>query len=412
MKFAAVESELAEKCRGLRVALVHDWLTGMRGGEKVLEVIADLFPEAPIFTLFCFEDAISAKLKSHPIKTSFIQSLPGVRKHHRHFLPLFPQAIESFDLTGFDLIISTSHCVAKGLIPGPGALHLCYCHSPMRYAWDLEHQYFPERRGFIAQTRGLFLHRLRLWDAASCPRVDHFWANSTFVAQRIGRYYGRSAEVLPPPVDLDFFRARSEKTLVKNEESPDNAIEAFSGGGLAAESSKSFALAVSALVPYKRLDLAIQACERLDLELRIVGIGPEDKRLRRLAGPRTKLLGRVEPEELRSLYREARFFLQPGKEDFGIATVEALAAGTPVVAQGQGGVRDIVVDGEHGVLYHGNAVENLMAAIDKFLKIKFNSLKLVQRSEEFSTERFVQRLCTSLSQWLDRASVLPEGSSE
>ncbi len=381
-----------EPTAGRRVALVHDWLTGMRGGEKVLEAIAALFPEAPIYTLVHFPGSVSPALESHPIHTSFLQRIPGVRRHYRSLLPLFPSAIEDLDLTSYDLVISTSHCVAKGIVPGPGGRHLCYCHTPMRYAWDQEHTYFPRRRGLAARLRNLVLTALRTWDVAAVPRVDHFVANSRFVAERIQRYYGRRAEVIPPPVDVDFF------------------------SGDAAEASRGeYCLAVSALAPYKRVELAIAACERLGIELRIVGTGPERRRLERLAGPHTRLLGRVDGDELQRLYRQARLFVQPGIEDFGIASVEALAAGTPVVALGKGGILDIVDHGVHGVLYQeAGEADSLAAAIDKSLDFRFNEAKLKSRARSFSTIRFSARLRSAAARYLTEPEVTaddPKASS-
>lgn len=409
---------------GLRVALVHDWLNGMRGGEKVLETIGRIFPESPIFTLLALPENLSAELRRHPIVPSFLQDYPFFRRHYRHFLPLFPAAIEDFDLSGYDLLISTSHCVAKGAIPAPGALHFCYCHSPMRYAWDQEHAYFPKRRGPVARLRSLLLSRLREWDVASCPRVDHFWANSRFVARRLRRFYGRDAEVLAPPIDLAAFRPDMLEKQIggahnaesssapnaggrgENETMPTRSAtpvqeappsdRMVSGAGAPTPGTTPYCLAVSALVPYKRLDLAIQACEQLGIPLAIVGSGPEERRLARLAGRHTRLLGRVSDEELRRLYREAAFFVQPGVEDFGMAAVEALASGTPVVAVGEGGVLDIVEDGVHGVLYRGFEPADLARAIDKASRIRFNILKLIQQAECFSTESFVRRLASSL----------------
>jgi len=365
---------LRSRFAGLRVALVHDWLNGMRGGEKVLETLGRLFPEAPIHTLLAVPEALSAELRRHPIRTSFLQGYPFFERHYRHFLPLFPAAIEDFDFRGYDLIVSTSHCVAKGAIPAPHARHFCYCHSPMRYAWDQEHAYFPGRGGPIARLRSLLLSGLRQWDVASCPRVDHFWANSRFVARRLERYYGRSAEVVPPPIDLEAFRPTQTMLEKQGIESHNPSLSA----------SPRFCLAVSALVPYKRLDLAILACQRLGFPLRIVGTGPEARRLARLCGPGTELLGRVSEEELRRLYREA-------------------ASGTPVVAVGQGGILDIVEDGEHGVLYSGFEVDDLARAVDKAARIRFNNLKLIQRAEFFSTESFVHRIATSLDRRLGAA---------
>ncbi|MEM9291985.1 MAG: glycosyltransferase [Acidobacteriota bacterium] len=373
-----------------RIALVHDWLTGMRGGEKVLEAIATLTPGAPIHTLFHFPGSVSQALESHLIHTSFLQRAPGLRRYYRHYLPLFPAAVEDLDLRGYDLVVSTSHCVAKGVIPDPHAHHLCYVHTPMRYAWDQERAYFPRRRGLIPRLRGLALNRLRQWDVSTCPRVDTFLANSSFVARRIERYYGRRAEVLPPPVDTETFSPAPEG------KSPSPAGE------------KPFVLAVCALAPYKKLDIAIQACQRLGLELRIVGSGPGHDELARLAGPSTRLLGRVSGEELLDLYRGALCLVQPGVEDFGIAPVEALACGTPVVAQGRGGVLDIVEPGVHGVLYsiseeRGDLeVEALCRAIDKVRQIRFNLLDLRRRAEYFSTPQFLKRFRAFLAQGLQQ----------
>lgn len=377
---------------GRRVALVHDWLTGMRGGEKVLEAIAALFPGAPIHTLLHVEGSLSQALASHPVETSFLQRVPGIARHYRHFLPFFPAAIEDFDFGPYDLVISTSHCVAKGAIPGPHARHLCYCHSPMRYAWDQEHTYFPKRRGPVARLRNLALTALRTWDVASAPRVDLFVANSSFVARRIERFYGRRADVVPPPVDTLFYTPGEDA-----EPSGDGR-----DGGRGDGDGRDYALVVSALAPYKRVEVAIAACRRLGLELRIVGGGPEERRLKSLAGSETRFLGRLGPEALRRLYRGARCFLQPGIEDFGIASVESLACGTPVVAVGRGGILDIARDGEHGVLYPPAAADSLAdptagidalaAAIDKSATIRFNKLKLARHAEHFSTEHFTQRM--------------------
>jgi len=356
------------------VALVHDWLTGMRGGEKVLEELSALWPGAPIFTLFHFAGSVSARLEAHPIRTSFLQRAPGVRRHYRRYLPLFPAAIEDFDLGPYRLVVSTSHCVAKGAIPAPGALHVCYCHSPMRYAWDQEHAYFPRRRGPGARLRGLVLTALRAWDVASAARVDAFVANSRFVARRIRRYYRRDAEVIHPPVDLDAFPPGEAAPADRPRAEPP------------------YALVVSALAPYKRIDVAVEACERAGLDLVVVGTGPERRRLEGMGAARARFRGRVEGEELARLYRGAACFLQPGVEDFGIASVESLASGTPVVALGEGGVLDVVEDGVHGVLYDGAGdAGRLAAAIDKARRIGFNALNLRARSEAFSRADFRER---------------------
>ncbi len=377
-----------------RSALVHDWMTGMRGGEKVLAALATLVPEAPIYTLLHLAGSTDPTLEARTIHQSWIARLPGARKGYRRYLPLFPSAIEDFDLTGYDLVLSTSHCVAKGVIPAPGAWHVCYCHSPMRYAWDQEHVYFPGRRGPMARLRGLLLSRLRTWDAASSHRVDRFVANSRFVAARIERYYGRSADVVAPPVELDAFTPRS------NAEAP-------------REIAGQRCLMVAALAPYKRVDVAMAACRRLGIGLDIVGSGPERARLERLAGDGITLHGRVDHDHLATLYRDARCFIQPGVEDFGIAAVESLASGTPVVALGRGGVLDIVDDGVHGVLYgqddrragtaaatFDDEVAQLAAAIDKQREMSCNRLELRDRAKRFSTARFLDGMRAHI--WPDR----------
>ncbi len=365
------------------VALVHDWLTGMRGGERVLEAIAGLYPGAPIYTLFHFPGRVSPALEGHPILTSFLQRWPGARRHYRRYLPLFPAAIEDFDLGGYDMVISSSHAVAKGAIPAPGAFHVCYCHTPMRYAWDQEHAYFPRRRGAAARLRGLALTALRAWDVASAARVDLFIANSRFVASRIERCYRRPAEVIPPPVDVEFF-------------TPGEAAGDRAAAG-------DYCLAVAALAPYKKLEVAIDACARAGIELRIVGDGPERKRLRWLTGRGAHLLGRLDRAALRDQLRGARFLLQPGVEDFGIAAVEALACATPVVALGRGGVLDVVEDGVHGVLCEdprepGAQAAALAAAIDKCAQIRWNTGDLRGRAEGFSSAHFIDRFRTLLAE--------------
>ena len=358
-----------------RVALVHDWLTGMRGGEKVLEVLGSLYPGAPLHTLFHFPSSVSSRIESHPIRTSFLQKAPGIRRHYRSYLPLFPAAIEELDLSGFDVVVSSSHCVAKGVIAPPDAFHLCYCHTPMRYAWDQEHAYFPKRTGAAARLRSLTLTALRAWDVSSASRVHLFVANSRFVARRIETYYGRPAEVVQPPVDVDFFTP-----------------------GKPRDKEKGYCLMVSALAPYKKVELAMAACEKLGLELRIVGEGPERRRLAGMATAGVRFLGKVAADRLRELYRGASLFLQPGVEDFGIASVEALACGTPVVAAARGGILDVVEDGRHGVLYpdwEGPAA--LAGAIDKARRIGFNGLDLRDRAETFSVSRFTDRIGALLS---------------
>jgi len=300
----------------MRVAIVHDWLTGMRGGERVLEAMLDLFPGAEIFTLFHVPGSVSEKIEERPIHTSALAKAPFARRGFRGYLPVFPLAVESLRIRGFDLVLSSSHCVAKAVRTG-GAPHLCYCHTPMRYVWDQFDSYFDGGyrrlfRGLAAPVAGT----LRRWDAATTARVDAFVANSSHVRDRIRRSYGRDAAVVHPPVDTARFRAP--------------------------RAPEDFYLVVSALVPYKRVALAVRACTLLGRRLVVAGDGPEAASLRRIAGPEVTFLGRVSDEEVADLYRRCRAFLFPGVEDFGITAVEAQAAGAPVVALAEGGLLDSV----------------------------------------------------------------------
>ncbi len=364
------------------VGLVHDWLTGQRGGENVLLEIARLFPAAPIHTLFHFPGTVDPEIESHRIETSFLQRAPGLRRGYRWYLPLYPAAIEDLDVRGHRLLISSSHCVAKGARPAEGAFHLCYCHTPVRYAWDQEEAYFGRGRGPVAWLRRRVLASLRRWDVATADRVHRYLANSTFVADRIRRYYGREARVLPPPVDTDYFTPRPERP-------------------------REHVLVVAALAPYKKVDRAIQACAAAGLPLVVVGEGPERSRLERLAGPGVRLAGRVPAATLRDLYRGAICLLQPGIEDFGIAAVEALACGTPVVARGLGGVLDIVRDGREGILFAADESAAIQSAIDKSRGMQFNFVNLRERAESFSVGRFAQRFRGMLvSDWPDAEGFL------
>ncbi|MFQ5525578.1 MAG: glycosyltransferase [Thermoanaerobaculia bacterium] len=348
-----------------RTALVHDWLTGMRGGEKVLELFAEALPAAPIYTLFHFPGTLSPALEARDIRTSYLQRPARMVTNYRYLLPLFPRAIESLDLSEFDLVVSISTCVAKGAVRPPGGVHICYCNTPMRYVWDQRKAYFPNERGPLGRLRKRLLDRLQRWDVDTALRVDHFVGNSSFVAERIRRYYDRGARVIHPPVDTEFFEPEQEV------------------------GDDGYALVVSALAPYKRIEIAIAACARAGVPLKIVGTGPERSRLDAITNGRVEFLGWRSADELRRLYQRASCVLQPGVEDFGIAPVEALACGTPVVALARGGVLDIVENGRHGVLYEeAGDPEALAAAIDKCRELRFNFLDLRKRSVRFSTQRF------------------------
>lgn len=323
---SSAEPALPPSLARARVALVHDWLTGMRGGEKVLDLLCNLLPHADVFTLVHVRGSVSATIEAHRIRTAFVSRLPGAPRWYRHFLPLLPTAVEQFDLDGYDLVVSTSHCAVKAAIHPGRARHLCYCFTPMRYAWDQFETYFgPDRLGVASRLVRPIMRRLARWDAATAHRPDRYLAISQHVAARIRRYYNRPSAVVYPPVDTAFFTPGEP-------------------------ASRSGCLVVSALVPYKRVDVAIEACRLAGERLRIVGAGPEEGRLRRLAGPEVEFLGWRSDEEVRALYRSARVVLLPGEEDFGIVPVEAMACGTPVVALGRGGACETVRDGVTGRL--------------------------------------------------------------
>ncbi len=359
-----------------RVALVHDWLTGQRGGEKVLEVLTDIFPRAPIYTLFHFRGSQAENIERREIITSFLQKLPCLKKRYRLYLPLFPLAAELFDLSDYDLIISSSHCVAKGIIPSPQALHISYIHSPVRYAWNQYFSYFsPGRLSFFSRlTIPPVIHWLRVWDESSSSRVDHFVANSDNVACRIARYYRRRADVIHPPVDTDFFRPA--------EGTP----------------RETFCLIVSALVPYKRIDLAVEAFNRNGEPLKIVGLGPEFRRLKKRAQPNIEFLGQVAAEDLRSLYQRARALLLPGEEDFGIAVVEAQACGTPVIAYGRGGATESVIPGQTGLFFSDLTVDGIQDALDKFKDLAFNKSTIRSNAMAFSRQACKDKLTSYFRQ--------------
>jgi len=376
----------------LRVALVHDWLVNMRGGEKVLELICRRFPDAPLWTLLHVPGSVSSAIEDHPIKTSILQSLLFSSTKYRHYLPLFPLFAELTKVRDFDLVISSSHAVAKGMVKkgkDSRPLHICYIHTPMRYIWDRFDDYFgPDKVGPLA-SHGFFqplARLLQIYDKETVDRVDLFVANSRFVADRVQRLYGRDAEILPPPVDVQSFAAV--------ERAPED-----------------WYLMVSALAPYKRVDHAIRACAMLGRELKIVGSGPEEKTLRLLArdvGAKVQFLGFVEGADLVECYRRARGLLFPGVEDFGIVPVEAIATGCPVVAFRKGGVLDSMTD-ETAELYSEQTVEGLQEAIISFENRRFSVQELRNRAAKFAPERFLchfeEILERALNDWRLRQKV-------
>jgi glycosyltransferase involved in cell wall biosynthesis len=358
---------------GLKTVIVHDWLTGSRGGEKVLEAICRLVPDAPVLTLVSRREALTGALAGRRIRNSFVQYLPFSGTRYREYLPLFPAAIEQFDLDDVDLVISTSHCAAKAVVPTGRARHFCYCHSPMRYAWDQFPSYFgPERVGRPASAvLRPILAWLARWDAATAPRVTRFAANSRYVAGRIARYYNRSAAVLHPPVDTDFF--------TPGPPNDSRGIQPAHGG---------FALVVSALVPYKRIDIAIGAAAKAGWPLTIVGTGPDEARLRQMAGPSVTFAGNIDQPALREMYRAAAALILPGEEDFGIAPVEALACGCPVVALARGGATETVEHGVTGILVHVLTADAFGDALSAVGTLPSSTATRRASAERFAAARF------------------------
>jgi glycosyltransferase involved in cell wall biosynthesis len=345
----------------MRVAVVHDWLNGMRGGEKVLEAILELYPDATIYTLFHERGKVSPVIESHRIVTSWLNQIPGVYRFYRHLLPLFPAAAGSLDLRGFDLVISSSHAVAKGVRTGP-ATHICYCHTPMRYIWDAEEDY--AFNGLQRAAMKLLRGRLRRWDCETAQRVDKFITNSRFVQKRIRDYYGRDSEVIYPPVNTRFFMPQAG---VEREE---------------------FYLAAGALVRYKRIDLVVEAFNRLGHALVVAGSGPELGGLRKIAGPNIAFRGAVTDEELRRLYRHARAVVLAAREDFGMVAVEAQSCGCPVIAFAGGGLAEAVRDGISGVLFAEQHVDDIVHAVRRFEGMTWTLERVRQQVEVFSREKF------------------------
>ncbi len=376
----------------VKLVIVHDWLTGMRGGEKCLEVICRRFPQARLFTLVHRRGSISPTIEALPITTSFLQKIPGARRHYRYLLPLMPSAVEQLRIpTDTDLVLSFSHAVAKSIRVPPGIPHVCYCFTPMRYAWHLRDDYVgathedgrpPVFQGRVQSSlqgaRHFVLDRLREWDRRTSDRVTQFVASSRTVARRIEECYGRPSRVIYPPVDTSFF---TPETTPRED----------------------FYLCVSALVPYKRIDLAIDACRRLGRKLVIIGAGPLLRRLRRGAGEETRFLGWCDNETIRDHMRRCRALMFPGREDFGIVPVEAQACGTPVIAYGRDGATETVVPGNEttagcGVLFAEQSVVGLAQAIESFESgRRLLCPQLARRqAERFSAERYDREMCELL----------------
>ena len=359
---------------------MHYWFLSRRGGERVVEALCELFPQADIFALVADPKTLLPELQKHKLTTSFLQKLPGSRAWHRHMLPLYPLAVEQFDLRGYDLVISSESGPAKGVLTGPETCHICYCHTPMRYIWNFYQEY--KNGSGLGPVRklifGLTAHYARLWDQASAARVDYFAVNSHNVAARIRKYYRREAEVIHPPVNLD--------------------------GAQLSGKIGDYYLVVGQLVNYKRVDLAIEACNKLGRALRIVGVGEEYTRLRRIAGKTVSFLGALSDDDVREQYARCRALLFPGEEDFGIVPVEAQASGRPVIAFGKGGAQETVIgapqDGfadperSTGMFFGEQSVDSLVDAILRFeaLEYHFSPPFIRAHAEQFDKKHFLKKM--------------------
>lgn len=367
-----------------KVAIVHYWLVSIRGGEKVLEALCDLYPEADIFTLVLDESVLTEKLKKHKITTSFLQKIGG-KRHYQKMLPLIPFALESLDLTSYDLVLSSEAGPAKGVVARPDALHICYCHSPMRYIWDLYPQYYKSSGLLTKLALTITAPWLRQWDVTTASRVDEFVANSAYVAHRIDKFYRRSSTVINPPVDTSRFRR--------------------------ADAVKDYYLCAGQITPYKRIDLAVEAFTRLNLPLMVVGRGATAE-LKKSAGPTITFKDDATDAELEKFFSECRALVYPGVEDFGIVPLELMASGRPVIAFGRGGATETVIPNKTGMLFYEQTTEALMEAVQLMEErhMDFRPEELTAFAKKFDVSQFKIRMGDFIETALDRkfgaASVL------
>ena len=364
----------------MKVALVHDWLTGMRGGEKCLEVFAELFPDADLFTLIHVEGSVSKLIENRKIKTSLLQKVPSIERYYRHFLPLLPEMMARFDTSSYDVVISSSHCVAK-MIPVSGSTrHWCYIYTPMRYVWDLFDDYFGENSSLpVRAAAHLVAPYLRHVDVKTSEGVDQFVAISKFIGERVSRHYGRESEVIYPPVSLERFSP-----------APRDEVEDWD-------------LVVSAFAPYKRIDLAVEASNRLNRRLKIIGSGQMEEQLKKMAGPQVEFLGWLSDEEIAWHMARCRSFVFPGVEDFGITPVEAQASGRPVVAIGEGGaletIRGLDDANPSGVLFREQTVDSMCDALLAADKVDWDGETIARGVRHFSRDRFKDEVRASLDRF-------------
>lgn len=366
------------RLRELRVALVHDWLITLGGADRVLLALHDLFPHAPVHVSLYEPARLPEEFRTLDIRPSWLHHVPRAGEHHRWLVPVMPLVFRTMDLDGAEVVISSSHACAKGVRRPAGAVHICYCHTPMRFAWDLTSDYLRALPPSLRPAARVVLLWLRWWDRASSGQVDHFVANSRFVAGRIRRHYDRDSTVIYPPVDTQYF-------------TPSGRAEGFY-------------LVVSRLVPYKRVDLAVEAFNRLNRPLVVVGDGPEAARLREIARPNVTFVGEVSDAALRGYYRQCSTLVFPGEEDFGLVPVEAQACGRPVIAFGRGGALESVVDGRTGTFFFEPTVDALVAAVRAFDPSAYDPDVMRAHAERFSRQRFLTEMGELVEKILSDAS--------
>lgn len=352
----------------MKIAIVHDYLNQRGGAERVLEILCEMFPEAPIYTLIADPQILTEQMKTHQIHQSFIARLPFVKKHYKKYLLLFPTAIEQFDFSEYDVVLSSSSAFAKGIITKPDTKHICYCYTPMRYAWDLYHTYLQEDGpgGLYGKVLPFGMNYIRMWDQLTADRVDQFVAISHYIAQRIDKYYRRSSEIVYPPANIERFRIAEKGQL------------------------EDYLLVVSRLLPYKRVDIVIEACNELKKPLVIIGDGYDRPRLERLAGPTIKFLGYQSDDVIADYYAKCKAFIFAGDEDFGLTPVEAQASGRPVIAFRRGGAMETVIENGTGVFFNHQTRESLIEVMEQFNLANFDPLFIRKHSEKFGKKPFVE----------------------
>lgn len=360
--------------KDMKIAIVHEWLTIYGGSERVTEVFHEIFPEAPIYCLVYDEQTMPERFRNYDIRPTFVQKLPFAKKKYKAYLPIMPRAYEELDLTEYDLVISSSTACAKGVITRSDAVHICYCHTPTRYLWEFYYEYVKNMGILKRIIISMFVHKLRIWDRLAADRVDKFIANSNYISGRINKYYRRDSTVIYPPVNTHLYNISEE--------------------------DGDYYLIVSRLVKYKRIDLAVEAFNRIGYKLIIIGDGPEKKKLESIAKDNISFLGRLSDEEIKKYYSKCKAFIFPGEEDFGITPVEAQASGRPVIAYYKGGALDTVLEGKTGIFFKQQNINSLIDAVRYFERygVEYTKYQIKEYSEKFSVKRFKEEINNFLNQ--------------